>query len=210
MEPCLRILSPKVDRPEIPLADLPLTIGRSREAKVRLAHDQVSRVHCEISSVDGLLFVRDLGSTNGTFVDGERVLESPLLPGARLEIGSVRLLADYGDDPPTVVSRAGSVADTHRTGNRTDTFRIQDLSQLAEALLAEDPSGASTAEAEPGQPRGEDLPSNRVGAEPPAESRIDRLQGVGQQAPFGQNPAPQPTETTQDRPPARPGPASME
>ena len=59
---------------------LPAVLGRSREATLPLPHPLVSRRHCELIEKDDLLFVRDLGSTNGTFVGSERV-DSDMLIG---------------------------------------------------------------------------------------------------------------------------------
>lgn len=82
---------------EVPLNTLPLRIGRMRGCHVVLAHPLVSREHCEIFELDGGLFVRDLGSTNGTFVGRERIDTSPLCPGDLLTVGVVTFRAVYGD-----------------------------------------------------------------------------------------------------------------
>ena len=64
-----------------------------------LPHPLVSRNHCELFESDGKLMVRDLGSLNGTFVNNERITESPLAPGELLTIGTVtfRAVYDAGD-----------------------------------------------------------------------------------------------------------------
>jgi pSer/pThr/pTyr-binding forkhead associated (FHA) protein len=46
--------------------------------------DSISKLHCLVVKTDGLLFVRDLGSTNGTKVNGQRVVRGALLPGDEL------------------------------------------------------------------------------------------------------------------------------
>ncbi|MFJ2114910.1 MULTISPECIES: DUF1707 and FHA domain-containing protein [unclassified Streptomyces] len=51
----------------------PLLIGRDPMNGLRLSHDTVSRLHAELSMRDGLWVLRDLGSTNGTTVNGRRV-----------------------------------------------------------------------------------------------------------------------------------------
>ncbi len=68
---------------------LPTIIGRGRNAQLTIQHPLVSRRHCEIDASDGKLWVRDLGSLNGTFVGNERVAESELPDGELLTIGSV-------------------------------------------------------------------------------------------------------------------------
>ncbi len=46
-----------------------------------------SRRHCEIDQIGGTLVVRDIGSRNGTFVNGKQVIQAHLLPEARLTVG---------------------------------------------------------------------------------------------------------------------------
>src|SRR3954464_3916146 len=77
---------------------LPSTIGRGRGTAVILPHPLVSRNHCELYEADGKLMIRDLGSLNGTFVNNERITESPLAPGELLTVGTVTFRAVYGAD----------------------------------------------------------------------------------------------------------------
>lgn len=80
----------------IELQHLPTVFGRGRDATISLPHPLVSRQHCEIFEANGRLMVRDLGSTNGTFVGSERIVESVLAPGDLLTIGTVTFRAMYG------------------------------------------------------------------------------------------------------------------
>lgn len=50
------------------------TIGRSRQADIVIPYDGMSRMHCLIENVNGKLFVTDLGSMNGVFLDDKRIL----------------------------------------------------------------------------------------------------------------------------------------
>ena len=78
------------DDPEIPLDDLPVVLGRDTDADIRLRDPKISRRHCEISEIHGELLVRDLGSTNGTFVNGVRIDQTVLRPGDKLTLGRSR------------------------------------------------------------------------------------------------------------------------
>ena len=70
------------------------TIGRATGADFIVDAPLVSRVHCRLTALaDGGLEVRDLDSTNGTFVNGERVQSGRLASGDRLGVGRVELLA---------------------------------------------------------------------------------------------------------------------
>lgn len=71
----------------IRLDRLPLTIGRGPNADVVIDDRWASRVHCRIDERDGLLWVRDLESRNGTLVNGQHVAESPLGPDDRVTVG---------------------------------------------------------------------------------------------------------------------------
>ncbi|MCF1595275.1 FHA domain-containing protein [Streptomyces muensis] len=64
---------PKLPLPH-PSAGHPLRIGRDPLNGLRLTHETVSRVHAELSHQGGLWVLRDLGSTNGTTVNGRRVI----------------------------------------------------------------------------------------------------------------------------------------
>ncbi len=71
------------------------SIGRHDDCVIRIRSSQVSRRHCEVFEADGSLIVRDLGSSNGTYVNGDRI-EAPrvLHPGDALTIGGVTLRVD--------------------------------------------------------------------------------------------------------------------
>ncbi len=80
---------------------LPCVIGRGREASLTLPHPLVSRLHTEIFEKDGKLFVKDLGSLNGTFLNNNRLeSEQPLEPNQLLTLGNVTFRAVYeiGDE----------------------------------------------------------------------------------------------------------------
>ena len=70
------------------------TIGRATGADFILDAPLVSRVHCRLTALpDGELEVKDLDSTNGTFVNGARIETARLSPGDRLGVGRVELVA---------------------------------------------------------------------------------------------------------------------
>lgn len=97
----LRIVAPKSKRGSFKVR-LPLLVGRGDDAKFRIQHHQVSRRHCEIFAGDGpTVFVRDLGSTNGTFLDGEQIPTSTrtvVRSGGLVRVGKVAFVVEY-DQP---------------------------------------------------------------------------------------------------------------
>lgn len=75
-----------------------VVVGRKDDCDVRLEHKAVSKVHCVLVKTDGLLLVRDLGSTNGTRVNGTRVRRAALLPNDQLCIAHYKFRVFLGPD----------------------------------------------------------------------------------------------------------------
>ena len=70
------------------------TVGRATGADFIVDAPLVSRVHCRLTALpDGGLEVQDLDSTNGTFINGQRIQTGRLAPGDRLGVGRVELVA---------------------------------------------------------------------------------------------------------------------
>jgi pSer/pThr/pTyr-binding forkhead associated (FHA) protein len=92
-------------------------VGRNHDCDLCLNHRSVSKLHCVIVKTDGLLILRDLGSTNGTRVNGQRVRRAALLPNDQLGIAVFKFLVHIGPEPaeqdPTLrleLERAGAGA----------------------------------------------------------------------------------------------------
>ena len=68
------------------------SIGRSPDAEFIVDAALVSRLHCQFTATADSLQVKDLGSTNGTFVNGNRVTSAQLFDGDRLSVGRLELL----------------------------------------------------------------------------------------------------------------------
>ena len=70
------------------------TIGRATGADFIVDAALVSRVHCRVTALpDGGLELRDLDSTNGTFVNGQRIETARLASGDRIQVGRVELVS---------------------------------------------------------------------------------------------------------------------
>src|SRR6478736_827565 len=84
----------------IDLAKDMILVGRKEDCDLRLDHKSVSKMHCIIVKTDGLLLLRDLGSTNGTRVNGTRVRRAALLPNDQLAIAHFKFRISLGPDDP--------------------------------------------------------------------------------------------------------------
>ena len=72
-------------------------VGRSQSlCDVVIDQVSISKLQCVIAKTDGLLFVRDLGSTNGTKVNGQRITRGALLPGDELSFASIKYQVHLG------------------------------------------------------------------------------------------------------------------
>lgn len=110
------------------------TLGRNPTNDFRVHDATVSSFHCEIVVSGGSVLVRDLGSTNGTYIDGQAIHEAPLVPGQVLRLGSAELKLDshpveeapqsavpevkVEQPPPSVVLPDGSSSCLNHHGTR--------------------------------------------------------------------------------------------
>jgi pSer/pThr/pTyr-binding forkhead associated (FHA) protein len=83
------------------------TIGRVEDNTFPIAEPSVSSHHCEVLLRGNDVIVKDLNSTNGTFINGEKISEAPLKPGQILRLGQVeiRLETDAAPAAPKKLSQ---------------------------------------------------------------------------------------------------------
>jgi hypothetical protein len=129
--------------------------GRSTEADLVLADDAVSRKHARFFAARGLVWVRDLGSRNGTHVNGVAVEQHCLRPGDRISIGSSLLRVEVKRTTDLKGARAGEPRRRrpNESAGRSMTGSIQDIplmdvlqwlatSRKTGALKVRDPEGS--------------------------------------------------------------------
>jgi pSer/pThr/pTyr-binding forkhead associated (FHA) protein len=73
------------------------TVGRVEDNTFQIAEASVSSHHCEILLQGTDVVVHDLNSTNGTFINGEKITDSPLKPGQVLRLGQIEMRLENGD-----------------------------------------------------------------------------------------------------------------
>src|SRR5437016_5896049 len=108
------------------------TIGRVEDNTFPIAEPSVSSHHCEILLRGSEVVVRDLNSTNGTFVNGEKVTETVLKPGQILRLGQIemRLETDATSGPAAAPSPATPARKTvDHTMSMQRGVKLDDLEQ---------------------------------------------------------------------------------
>lgn len=105
----LRFISGKYQGGEFPIApEKDIIVGRSSDLDMVLVEDMVSRRHARISIADEQIWIEDLGSTNGTFVNGEKIKRARLKEGDRVLIGTsiLKVIASEGAAPAEPISQS--------------------------------------------------------------------------------------------------------
>src|SRR5258706_7314986 len=97
-------------------------IGRGEENDFTIPHNSISTCHCEIEVGDGVV-VKDLDSTNGTFVNDRPVREEQLRPGETLQLGSVKMLLETANEPGRETMTTRAPAETTSVA-RTQTAKL--------------------------------------------------------------------------------------
>ncbi|VAX37603.1 similar to adenylate cyclase [hydrothermal vent metagenome] len=80
--------------------DITLVGRKQNVCDLVIDRPSISKLHCLVVKTDGLLFIRDLGSTNGTKVNGQRVSRGAILPGDELAFASVKFRVHLGRTVP--------------------------------------------------------------------------------------------------------------
>lgn len=135
-------------RKDFPVAGPAIVIGRKVDADLRIPKPEVSRAHCEIMVNGNKVSLRDLGSSNGTFVNDRKVAQATLKAGDRVKVGPVIFVIQIDGVPakiapqmlapapqtPTAPSRGAPAAPKpeapQTNGDDTDEFDIDELGEL--------------------------------------------------------------------------------
>lgn len=124
------------------LEDTAVRLGRDASNPVRLHDTEVSRQHAEIRLADDVRSLCDLGSSNGTFVNGNRVRRHPLASGDQVQVGSTLMLyTEPGDESPEDLSAKISIAT--KESDNDESHIIYSLSQEEGSRIFDFDHGAS-------------------------------------------------------------------
>ena len=120
----LRFISGKYQGGEFPVhADKPIVVGRSSDLDMVLVEDMVSRRHARIALAGDHITIEDLGSTNGTFVNGEKVKKARLKEGDRVLIGTSILKVVVADSTAASGGNAQQNLENVAAARRTSQVR---------------------------------------------------------------------------------------
>jgi predicted component of type VI protein secretion system len=137
MDAKLVIAKGKTSVKEIPLGAEKILIGRRNDCAVRIPSPLVSRLHCELTQADDRLVVRDLGSSNGTFVNGTKVKEKELRSGDTLGVGPLTFIVQVGGVPVGAAADADDfVVDEAPAGDGAD-FVVADEAAVADDVVVD-------------------------------------------------------------------------
>jgi adenylate cyclase len=110
-------LVPCAGGPPIPLRKRKLLVGRQNSCDIPLAYGTVSSRHCELDLRDGYWFVRDLGSSNGTRVNGKPCQSEWLMPNDVLTVAKYRYTIAYTPPPGRPPPRKGEAEAASKPGS---------------------------------------------------------------------------------------------
>src|SRR5262249_33239621 len=131
-------LIPLDGSPAIDLVKELTVIGRKDDCDLRLDHKSISKQHCVIVKTDGLLLLRDLGSTNGTRVNGQRIRRAALRPTGELGVAAPRSRAPPGPGEPLIAP-----------GDHTVHLDAEDLAQVMGGKARADADSSGELPAQP-------------------------------------------------------------
>src|SRR3954451_11096726 len=137
-------LVPDNGDPPIPITRDVTVVGRREFCDVQVNDASLSKRHCVLVKTDGLLVIRDLGTTNGTKVKGQRIRWAALLPDDRLTLGSYKMRVYLGPDNapgPSEQVRSGNAA---RTSAQAGAPKGRDKGVAASGFAAPSPLGTPT------------------------------------------------------------------
>jgi pSer/pThr/pTyr-binding forkhead associated (FHA) protein len=143
----LKVLSARQQGSTIPLPTGRFLIGREEDCHLRPNSELVSRHHCVFTHDEYTVRVRDLGSTNGTFVNGNRVRGTAVLSsGDRVTVGKLEFEVVIGDEAASVVESNGALEEVSQ--NQTvsdDTAMIRNSDTPTEVPTYTGPSAPAAA-----------------------------------------------------------------
>ncbi|MBI3270151.1 MAG: FHA domain-containing protein [Planctomycetes bacterium] len=132
----------------------PIVVGRSHTCRLRIDSTSISKRHCEVTCVDDRVVVRDLGSRNGTLVNGKKVTEASLMVGDVIRIGRITLRLQVTEAPTRpAASASGERPARKKTATRrghAPTRQLRDVEKAASTPARGGPGSSAGAGSDAG------------------------------------------------------------
>lgn len=173
-------------RKEFPVASSTSILGRSEDCDIRVPILSVSRHHCEITIYEDGVGVKDLGSSNGTFVNGTRVNEAGVEAGDLLAIGPIGFVVQIDGVPADITP------EMIRPGVRQQGDAAENSADELEAIELD----ASDVQASPSSAEGDDFPfaeESDLSAAAPAEEPVQLQEEADEDITFIDDDEPSPS-----------------
>jgi pSer/pThr/pTyr-binding forkhead associated (FHA) protein len=144
MDLALVMFSEKGERRDFSITKSKVVIGRTTECDLQIPLPEVSRRHCELTIKNEKVAVRDLGSSNGTYINKKRIQQAELGAGETLTIGPVVFTAVINGTPeqikpiPTVLQRKKKSSDSTAASSQKDDSGGIDLGDSDELVILDD------------------------------------------------------------------------
>jgi pSer/pThr/pTyr-binding forkhead associated (FHA) protein len=126
-----------------PLPSNVTVIGRRHACDLRIPLTPVSKRHCQLSCSGETMVIRDLGSRNGTYLNGNRIDEAEVKPGDYLQVGPLMFLIQIGGQPEEisppkqltkeVPKKEKPQADAKHTDTSPSSDKLEDIAELDES-----------------------------------------------------------------------------
>ncbi len=137
------------ERRDFPLKEAKTVLGRRQDCHLRIPMKDISRQHCALLLSSDKVVAKDLGSANGTFVNGKRIAELELKAGDRLRVGPLTFIVQVNGKPAEIKPeetrpKAPAAAAPITVGDDDETFDLSDADfDLSDADFdADDPISA--------------------------------------------------------------------
>ncbi|MGA2801584.1 MAG: DUF4388 domain-containing protein [Verrucomicrobiota bacterium] len=125
------------------LSATPATVGRTGDNAFQIIEPSVSKRHCEVRLRDNEVVIRDLKSTNGTFINSQRILEAVLKPGKILSLGQVDLRLEASASAPVAPQASASPPPARKSEPVIPRFpKVPKIIIPAEQHLMTQPTGS--------------------------------------------------------------------
>jgi len=147
MDVKLVMFKPNGQRKDFEITKDLTVIGRSEDCTLRIPLASISRKHCELIRDEQGLRVRDLASSNGTYVNNQRVNETVLNPGDKLTVGPVVFTVQIDGVPEKITPVETKITETKAKSEQEEVIELADQEEIIPEITDEEIDPISALEA---------------------------------------------------------------